>query len=62
QARRGYPHSGQTVLSKGAGGGAAPSAPPIAVHVGHREMQDIYGNSPAQNAQKLDKKMPLRIN
>ncbi|HGE6661857.1 TPA: hypothetical protein ACGB9F_003635, partial [Serratia marcescens] len=54
--RRVYPRSGQAVLSKGAGVGAAPSAPTIAVHVGHKEIRNIDGNSPAQNAQRLDKK------
>ncbi len=40
----------------------APSAPTIAVRYGIREMRGFYGNSPAQNAQRMDKKMPVRLN
>ena len=36
-------HSGQTVLSKGAGRGRA-FGPPIAVHCNNREIRGIYGN------------------
>ena len=35
--------------------------PSIAVHVGHREMQDIYGNSLHRTPRGWIK-MPLRIN
>ena len=37
------PHSGQTVLSKGAGRGRA-FGPSIAVHCNNREIRGIYGN------------------
>jgi hypothetical protein len=33
----------------------------MAVRYGIREMRHLYGNSPVQHTQKLDKKMPVRL-